>query len=80
MSAGSLWDKLDAKKNIDGFFPLAKTQYNDEIHMIQDVAEFDTLTSLLFATQKVVWDENAQLKQSLNNMTLQELSEFEDER
>tara|TARA_R100001198_G_scaffold97046_1_gene91643 strand:+ start:8355 stop:9038 length:684 start_codon:yes stop_codon:yes gene_type:complete len=80
IGAGSLWDKLDAKKNIDGFFPLAKTQYNDEIHIIQDVAEFDTLTSILFATQKIVWDENAQLKQSLNNMTLQELSEFEDER
>ncbi len=80
MSAGSLWDKLDAKKTIDGFFPLAKTQYNDEIHMIEDLEEFDNLTSLLFATQKIVWDENAQLKQSLNNMSLEDLQNFKDTR
>ncbi len=80
ISAGSLWDKLDAKKNVEGFFPLAKTQHNDEIHMIEDLEEFDNLTSLLFATQKIVWDENAQLKQSLNNMSLEDLQNFKDTR
>lgn len=80
MSASALWDKLDAKKETTGFFPLSKTQHNDEIHSIVDVEEFDSITDALFLAQKPIWDASASLKQSLNSMTLQELKDFTDNR